>query len=108
MEECEHEIEVNDQITVQIKIPKKLTVLEFLGLTKQAEILMRAAQKNVMPESAPKKRVFADWTNERLAILRQKFNKWDNEKIAALPEFEGFKTQQIVSKAYAMGLKKGK
>jgi len=107
MESCEHEIEISEQMTVQLKIPKRLTVLEFLGLTKQAEVLMKAAQKEVMLDSAPRqRRTFAKWTPEKLEKLKKVFPTSSYDELVAMPEFQEFNKSQINSKAYQIGLKK--
>lgn len=85
-ENINHEIVINDNITMNIGIPKQLTVLELLGLTKQVELLMKAATKDIIPTEQKtvinKRSGIHHWTEEEDDAVKMNYYKMTPEKMS--------------------------
>jgi hypothetical protein len=113
-ETFEINIVLDNSLKATITLKKEMTALEFMGITHKAKALFNISNKElvtlVSEEVREKKKINksnrANWPEDKIKLLKEKFSFTPTKALAAMPEFANYTYQQIDSKAYLMGLKK--
>lgn len=100
------EVVVDDYISMNLKVPKKMTVVEFKGLMLKVESIFKITKKesffsgdNIQNENSRKNS--AKWTEEMRKQLKENYSK-GVDYLQQMDIFKGFRRGQLTGQYYMM------